>query len=343
MRYNKLMQTVFIFGFFILLLVLVTIASMIPRRSTLSVFELQRRSDKGNESAKQELAREALLDDVLSIKKVLEALLLVFTVIAAVAAFGPIVGVLVSVVVALGYGQVARIDAVHTIATRLLEQVEPQVIQSLERYPDLGKLLRTVGVSAVAAQVSSREELEHVIAESGMILTADEKNLLANGLHFNEKTVETVMTPRGVVETIAKGEVIGPLVLDQLHRTGHSRFPVIDGDIDHVVGVLHIKDLLTLGKKETETAERAMEKRVFYINQDQTLDHALAAFIKTRHHLFVVVNGYRETAGILTLEDVMEALLGREIVDEFDVHDDLRVVAARSAKENNNAPQGTNV
>lgn len=337
------MQTVFIFGFSALLLVLVTIASMIPRRSTLSIFELQRRSDKGNESAKQELKREVLLEDLLSIKKVLEALFLVFTVIAAVAAFGPIVGVLVSVAVALGYGQVARIDAVHTIATRLLEQVEPQVIQSLERYPGLGKMLRTVVVPANEARICSREELEHVIAESGVILTTDEKKLLANGLHFNEKKVETVMTPRGVVETIAKDETIGPLVLDQLHRTGHSRFPVIDGDIDHVVGILHIKDLLTLGKKETETAEKAMEKRVFYINQDQTLDHALAAFIKTRHHLFIVVNGYRETAGILTLEDVMEALLGREIVDEFDVHDDLRVVAARSAKGNNNAPQGTNV
>ena len=86
-----------------------------------------------------------------------------------------------------------------------------------------------------------------------------------------------------------------------------------------------------------------MEKRVFYINQEQTLDRALAAFIKTRHHLFVVVNGYRETAGILTLEDTIEALLGREIVDEFDVHDDLRVVAARSAKGNNDSPHGTNV
>jgi len=86
-----------------------------------------------------------------------------------------------------------------------------------------------------------------------------------------------------------------------------------------------------------------MDSHVYYVNQDQTLDHALAAFIKTRHHLFIVVNGYRETAGILTLEDVMEALLGKEIVDEYDVHDDLRIVAARSARDNNNPPHSTNV
>jgi putative hemolysin len=191
--------------------------------------------------------------------------------------------------------------------------------------------------------VASRQELEHLVNTSGVVLTADEKRLIINGLHFSQKTVESIMTPRGVVETVKKSDVLGPLMLDELHKTGHSRFPVIDGDIDHVVGMLHIKDLLTLGRKDTETAEQAMEKRVFYINQEQTLEHALAAFIKTRHHLFIVVNGYRETAGILTLEDVMEALLGREIVDEFDVHDDLRVVAARSAKGNNNPPHATNV
>lgn len=182
-----------------------------------------------------------------------------------------------------------------------------------------------------------------MIEESGVVISADEKKLLVNGLGFASKTVEQIMTPRGVVETIAKDELIGPLTLDELHRTGHSRFPVIDGDIDHVVGVLHIKELLTSFDKKSQTAEKAMERKVFYINQDQTLDHALAAFIKTRHHLFVVVNGYRETAGIVSLEDVIEALLGREIVDEFDIHDDLRVVAARNARTNNNPPHGTNV
>jgi CBS domain containing-hemolysin-like protein len=57
----------------------------------------------------------------------------------------------------------------------------------------------------------------------------------------------------------------------------------------------------------------------------------------------VVVNGYRETAGIVTLEDCIEALIGRKIIDEYDLHDDLRAVAARSAKSNNNPPRATNV
>ncbi len=343
MRYNKLMQTIFILGFLVIVATLVAVASIRPRRSGLSSFELERREQAGNESAAAERRREVLLDDVLSVQHIIEALFLVFAVIAGVGAFGPFIGALVGLGVALFYGRMALFDPIHTIAMRLYEQIEPGLLQFVERYPQLGKIVRTASPPSLTMQVSSREELEHLVSESGQVLTSDEKRLITSSLHFNTKKVEDIMTPRGVVETIAKSEVIGPLVLDQLHKTGHSRFPVVDGDIDHVVGVLHIKELLTVGEKDSETAEQAMEKKVYYINQDQTLDHALAAFLKTRHHLFVVVNGYRETAGVLTLEDVMEALLGREIVDEFDLHDDLRVVAERSAKDNNNPPHAMNV
>lgn len=343
-RYNKLMQTVAILGFCVLLATLAIISAMKPKRCGLSRFELERRSKEGNESARDELHREALLDDLLSLKKVLEALVLVCVVMAAVIAFGNVFGVVASVAVALFYSKFAGVEPIRAVASRLLDTIEPAVLGFIQHYPQIGRLVRLSGLSGQGdTPVASRQELEHLVNTSGVVLTADEKRLIINGLHFSQKTVESIMTPRGVVETVKKSDVLGPLMLDELHKTGHSRFPVIDGDIDHVVGMLHIKDLLTLGRKDTETAEQAMEKRVFYINQEQTLEHALAAFIKTRHHLFIVVNGYRETAGILTLEDVMEALLGREIVDEFDVHDDLRVVAARSAKGNNNPPHATNV
>jgi len=78
-----------------------------------------------------------------------------------------------------------------------------------------------------------------------------------------------------------------------------------------------------------------MEQRVFYIHQEDTLEHALAAFIRTRRHLFVVINGNRETVGLLSLEDVVEALLGRKIMDEDDVHEDLHAVARQRGQHNN--------
>lgn len=337
------METVFIAGFVVFFFALTLIAGMTPRRSVLSTFELERRRDEGSAAAADELKREVLLEDILSIRHAAEALFLAFTVMASVGAFGALFGVLLSVLVALGYGRLARVELVHGLAQRLYDKAEPKLMQWVEQHPQIGKVIRTVSIAPHDYQVSSREELLHMIETSGSVLSAEEKKLMVNGIGFKDKTVEHVMTPRGVVETIPRTELIGPLLLDELHKTGHSRFPVTDGDIDHIVGVLHVKELLTSFDKKSQTAEKAMEAKVYYINQEQTLEHALAAFIKTRHHLFIVVNGYRETAGIVTLEDVIEALLGREIVDEFDVHDDLRVVAARSAKSNNNPPHGTNV
>jgi CBS domain containing-hemolysin-like protein len=337
------MRTLYMLGFGIFVVMLAVLASIVPRRSVLSAYELERRRKEGNGTAADELRREQLLEDVLSIKRVAEAVVMVWVVMASIAAFGAVFGVIIAVGVALVHGRIAKFDVVHSVAMRLYETIEPWLLKFLGTYPMVGRILRTVNLTPSEQEISSREELEYMVESSGHMLTADEKKLIVNGLHFARRTVESVMTPRGVVDTIAKEELIGPLTLDDLHKTGHSRFPVTDGDIDHVVGVLHIKELLTSFDHKSETAGEAMEKKVFYINQEQTLDHALAAFLKTRHHLFVVVNGYRETAGILTLEDVVEALLGREIVDEYDLHDDLRAVAARSARTNNDSPHGTNV
>ncbi len=322
---------------------LIVVSSIVPRRAVLSAFELERRRAAGNESAADELKREMLIGDILSIKRVIEALLLIISVLCATGAFGIIFGPIAGLMVALFYGRLGALEIIHTGAERFYERFEPQIISYIDRYPLIIKLFHSVSPADNPTEVSSREELEHLVEESGRILTIDERKRIINGLHFSEKTVERIMTPRSVIDTIESHELVGPLMLDELHRTGHSRFPVIDGDIDHVVGILHIKELLALGTKESKTAAGAMEHKVYYINQDQTLDHALAAFIKTRHHMFIVVNGYRETAGVVTLEDVMEALLGREIVDEYDVHDDLRIVAERNARENNNPPHATNV
>jgi len=124
-------------------------------------------------------------------------------------------------------------------------------------------------------------------------------------------------------------------VLDDLHKKGYSRFPVIDGDIDHVVGMLRIQDLLTIDRKaKSHRAETVMSKDVYYIHENQTLQHALVAFLKTQHHLFIVVNEFRETVGLLSLEDVIEALLGQKIIDEYDVYGDLRKAATANPQKN---------
>lgn len=329
--------------FAVITLALLAVASVSPRRPTLSTYELERRRRKGDASAADELRRKLLLDDVISLCHAVEALLLVLAVLAAVSAFGFLVGIVVSVVLALIYGRIAHFDWLVQLVDGYYRRAEPHLLNFAERSPRLCSLLRSVNSPPEQSSLNSHEELEHLVRNSAGILSLNEKKLITATLNFSEKTVEQVMTPRGMVNTVAKGEVVGPLMLDELHKTGHSRFPVTDGDIDHIVGILHIHNLLTLSDKKTHRVETVMEQKVYFINENQKLERALAAFIKTRHHMFVVVNDYRETAGILTLEDTLEALLGRKILDEFDVVDDLRALAAKNPNQLNKTPSATDV
>lgn len=315
----------------LVLALLVAVASVRPTRSPMSEFELTRRAEKGDKIAAKRLQRENMLSDILSLQRVCEALLLVVFVVPTVVALGWTLGIVVAAVVALEYGALARIPLWQRPVQKLYEQYEDHILGSIEKLPWLFRVFRSVTPnSAPRRQLESREELLHLVGQSGHLLSPDEKKIITHSLEFELKRVGDIMTPRSVISSVDKKELLGPLVLDDLHRTGHSRFPVIDGDVDHVVGMLYIQDLLTLDKKRSLTVEKTMEPRFFYIRQDHTLAQALTAFLRTHHHLFVVINEYRETVGLISLEDVLEVLLGRKIIDEFDAHDDLRAVAARN-------------
>jgi len=315
---------------------LMAVAGVVPRAAKVSKFELERRKSNGDPTAEMTLRRETLLVDVLSLQRVLSALLLVVFVALAIVAFGWFIGIIVSVFVALEYGRFARIGIWQRPFQGLYEKHEQSILHFVEKFSGILRFFRSITPEVDSpVRLNSREELRHLVETSGVLLSSDEKKLITHSLTFDEKLVQGIMTPRGVIDSINQKELLGPLVLDDLHKTGHSRFPVVDGDIDHIVGMIHIQDLFTLDSKRSTTAGKAMEPRVFYIREDQTLKHALAAFLRTHHHLFVVVNEFRETVGLLSLEDVIEALIGHKIIDEFDAHDDLRIVAARNPRGNN--------
>lgn len=320
----------------VVFILLVLMAAIQPEQAIINDFELTRRSKAGDMVAKAAVRRENLLVALLSLQRMVIALLLVFLVLLVIVTFGWFLGSIVAAVCALEYGVLARLSPVHRFSQRLYEQYEPLLLRFVEKFHTVFHFLRNiVPRRPTTSRLESREELHHLVSQSGSLLSSDEKKLIIHGLSFSARVVHEVMTPTGVIDSINKKELLGPLVLDDLHKTGHSRFPVTDGDIDHVVGMLYIQSLFTLDTKRSVTAEKAMEPRVFYIHEDQTLAHALAAFLRTHHHLFIVVNEFRETVGIISLEDVVEALLGRKIIDEFDTHEDLRTVAMRNPRENN--------
>lgn len=328
----------------VIFIALLLTASVRPVRASLSQFELERRIKKGDKSAAAAARREQLLADIRSLQRVSIALLLVVFAACSVGTFGWLFGVILAVVVALEYGSIARLRLVQRVAQRGYEKIEPFLLRMAERVSPVTRFIRSNDEAAAAdARIDSKEELLHLLEDTGNALTAKEKARITHGLSFADTAVRDIMTPRSMIDTIAAKELLGPAVLDELHKTGHSRIPVIDADVDHIVGILYVRELLTLDKKRSVTAAKAMDQTVYYIQEQQTAEHALAAFTRTHHHLFVVVNEYRETVGIITLEDVLESLIGSEIIDEFDEHDDLRKVAARNPRGNNTPPNASDV
>lgn len=175
------------------------------------------------------------------------------------------------------------------------------------------------------------ELLERQKGQPDSRISASEIDLLRHTLTFGDRLVADALVPKRVVKLVAASESIGPVLMDELSRSGHSRFPVYDGKHDNIVGILYLHDLV--GTKKTGAVESLMSRKLTYVHEDFTLYQALQAFLKTKHHLFLVVNSFEELVGIITIEDVLEQMIGKPIVDEFDRYDDLRAVAAAAAKK----------
>jgi magnesium and cobalt transporter len=162
-------------------------------------------------------------------------------------------------------------------------------------------------------------------------ITKQELDIVKHALNFGEKTVHDVMTPARMIKKVSVVDMIGPILMGELHESGHSRYPVYKEKPDNIVGTLYLRDALQA--KQGGFVKDVMRKDVFFVNEQRDLAHVLDAFIKTKHHIFLVVNNFEEIVGLITLEDVIEQILGKPIMDEFDQYEDLRAVAQMDAEK----------
>lgn len=171
-------------------------------------------------------------------------------------------------------------------------------------------------------------ELQRGLTDSR--ISGAEIDMAIHALTFGERTAGEIVVPRRIVKMVGADDVIGPILMGELHDSGHSRFPVYSGNQDTLIGMLYLRDLIDAkhGGKVRDVAR----PEVYFLHEDQSLYQALHAFIKTKHHLFIVVNSFEEFIGIVTIEDVLEQVIGHKIEDEFDKYDDMRAVAHIHAK-----------
>jgi CBS domain containing-hemolysin-like protein len=305
-------MTVLLSILFILLVSgLILVTTFRVHTGILSEYELRRRSRQGDSRATVQLRRQSLLADIEGILQAKRYVLMMASFAVAVAAYGWGWASLMILMVILLHPSVSRFGPVVRISRRLYERYEPSLLRYAEAWPLLGRLLKGERASAAKLQVGSREELAHLIDQAGAHLTHEQQTLLLHSLSFDDHTIGEVMTQKGEIDTIDRRELLGPLVLDDLHKTGHSFFPVTDGGIDHVVGVLSIDGFLSLDSKRSVTAEKAMTPHVQRISETMPLRDALQLFLRSHQHLLIVENQEHETVGVVTLYDIVRMLFGR--------------------------------
>ena len=181
-------------------------------------------------------------------------------------------------------------------------------------------LLRTIGVvkTAPTGQMLSTEELRTAVAEAGPMIPARHRQMLLSILDLGQITVNDIMIPRQEIAGIDIAQSWDE-VLEQLERTPHTRVPVFDGELDNLVGVLHMKRIAHELVRGTLTHERLVEmarsREPYFIPESTALNVQLAHFQRNRRRLAFVVNEYGDIEGLVTLEDILEEIVGEFTTD----------------------------
>lgn len=180
-------------------------------------------------------------------------------------------------------------------------------------------VLRLLRVGPISEQESahSQEEIQLLLSRSlsGVGGTVLRDRLVGNLFTFSRRSARQIMIPRADVALLSVKKPVKELI-QQVQVAGHTRYPVCDGDLDHVLGIVHIKDLARI--TDVETADiRSILREPLFVPEVMTAERLLLTIQETHQHLAIVVDEYGGASGVVTLEDVIEELVG-EVQDEFD-------------------------
>ncbi|MDF7822406.1 hemolysin family protein [Pontiellaceae bacterium B12227] len=180
-------------------------------------------------------------------------------------------------------------------------------------------LLHAMKSSDEEDRPSTEDEIKSLIEETDEeALEEEEREIIRSVFEFGETIVREIMTPRidigGLKDTLTVGDCV-----EQVKESRYSRFPVYHENIDDVIGMVHVKDLLKLIATDDEcVAISQLAKKVEFVPETMPLNDVLQLMKKTRSQMVLIVDEYGGTEGLVTMEDVIEELVG-EIEDEYDL------------------------
>ena len=221
------------------------------------------------------------------------------------------------------------------MGTRIAEWCTPAVVRLLRfLHPVMAYLALYLGRFPMTPHTGlyERDDLYELLRrqkeQNDNRISDQELELMRRILRFGDYHVRDLMVPRRHVKSVAVTDNIGPVLLDELHATGHTRFPVNEGKTN-IVGTFAVNDVPDINA--SGKVRDFYERHVAYAHQEDSLEQALRAFAQTHQHLLVVVNSFNEYVGIVTLSDILNRLLG-EAEKSFEEHDDRKAVASRHSQ-----------
>ena len=171
--------------------------------------------------------------------------------------------------------------------------------------------------------VHSTEELNMLVDASynGGVLNETEKNILHNAFKFSDLTAKQVMVPRTDMVCIPND-----MSIEELSKLAaenqYTRYPVYDEDIDHITGLIHVKDLFSLSINDEVCPLKMLEREIMLVPETITMDKLVLEFKKRKSQMAIVVDEFGGTSGLITVEDVLEEIFG-DVQDEFDEEEEI--------------------
>jgi len=190
------------------------------------------------------------------------------------------------------------------------------VVLILDKFPTL---LSGLLATRVKKHLLSKEELKTLIevSEEKGALEQDEREMIHSIFEFSKTTAKEIMVPRIDMICAEKDIALNDLI-DIIKTRGHTRIPLYDENVDHILGIIHAKELLPFINNDLHKIDLAsLAKPALFVPESKPIDELLKDFQIEKQHMAIVVDEYGGTAGLITLEDVIEEIVG-EIQDEYD-------------------------
>ena len=179
------------------------------------------------------------------------------------------------------------------------------------------------GVSETDEETVTEEEIRMMVdvGEEKGTIAEDEKDMINNVFEFNDKTVSEIMTPRTEIFAIEKNKTITEVIEELSEDFRYSRIPVYKDTIDNIEGVVYVKDIL-LSTKNKNAKIKNLIKEAYFVSDTKPVNELFTELRRSRKQIAIVIDEYGGTSGIVTMEDILEEIVG-EIYDEYDEIEDM--------------------